>query len=220
MIETLEPSPNETSISDFLRTVEAGQDIKDALVEWQKKNTGRLKVEALRKNLFAEEPQVERHSSGSLQATAVMRAIETEKNAAKKRKLRPIHLLPTCEGYTVLTPVIQFKQDGYHAVIERGRAFSLKMTDVEASTESLIEVASKRCFELRGQWPTCILIKTERLFLLDQEVYERGYCVAEDEIEQETIIPFDCAEPMADYDVKVVISKEGDDEWINDRKVS
>jgi hypothetical protein len=213
MIETLEPSPNETSISDFLRTVEAGQDIKDALVEWQKKNTGRLKVEALRKNLFAEEPQVERHSSGSLQATEVLRAIETEKNAAKKRRLRPVRLEPTCEGYTVLTPIIQFRQEGYHAVIERGRAFSLKMTDAEATTESLVEVASKRCFELRGQWPTCVLIRTERLFVLNEETYERGHITVED-----TQVPFDCAEPHADYDVKAVISRKGDDEWINDRK--
>lgn len=208
--------PQDTSISDFLRTVESGQDIKGALLDWQRRNSGRLKVAKLREDLFSEEPQ-ERQSSGNLRSTAVLKAIETEKRERKKRlgKIR-LEKIPVFDDETVLIPVSSFMQNGYHVVIERGRTFSLKIYDSKSSTLELMKVLSERCYTMRGCYPSCIFINISRFLALPESVYQLKHFFTRDGLER---IPFDCAEDGADYDVMVVHDEiASEDVWTKDRQ--
>lgn len=215
--EPLEPSPLK-----FLYNVQSDGDIKRGLQEWleereeqEKKKTGKLRLIELKEQLF--QPEEERQSSASLRSTAVLRAIEAER-MARKRRLQRVRLepIPVEEGPTTLIPILRYTENNYRVVIERGRAFSLEMTDSEFSTLSMMEVLSNRCKQLTGHYPTLILIRTERFLALPESIYQLKHFITRDGLAR---IPFDCAESSAEYDVQVVydiVSHE--DEWTKDRK--
>jgi hypothetical protein len=203
----------------YLDMVENGMDPGEALIEINKRNSVIAKVKEIKANLFADDAPVERHSSGSLTATSVNRAIEAEKKASKKRrrklqKIRLEVLFLDEEPETRLIPKMM-PETGYHVVIEKNREFSLKMSDPEASTMSIMDVAVKRCYEMTGHYPTCILVQFNRLLKLNEASYDFKHFVTKDKI----AIPFDCAPDDADYDVMVVYDEPTDvDAWMQDRK--
>jgi hypothetical protein len=201
---------------DYLDMVERGMDPGEALIEINRRNRNIARAKEIKASLFADDAQDERQTSGRLTTTNVMQAIETEKKA-RKRRLRKVQLecIPVDEGETTITPIMHFKQNGYHAVIERGRAFSLKINDSESSTMSLMTALSERCHALTGHWPTCILVSFERLLKLNEASYDFKHFITKDK----TAIPFACAEDDADYDVMVVYDDITEvDEWMKDRK--
>jgi hypothetical protein len=221
----IEPSSQELSVSEFVQAVKAGTPIPDAIKMWGQKSVEERekeenirKAEELKKSLFANEPQ-ERQSSSSLRTADVLEAIEALKLSASKKFCRQrVRLNSLQDIYDAGTTLIQAvsPDTGYHVVIEKGRTFSLKMTDPESATQSMMTVLSERCRELTGHWPTCISIKTGRFLVLNEIIYQNGYWQMENEK-----IPFVCAPYGADYDVEVAYDEVGNaDSWIQDRKVS
>lgn len=199
----------------YLDMVESGMDPGEALIEINKRNSVIAKVKEIKANLFSEESLSERHSSGSLTATAVVRAIETEKKA-RKRRLRKVQLEALIldeEPETRLMPNI-LPETGYHVVVEKNRTFSLKMNEPEASTMSIMDVAVRRCHEMTGHYPTCILVQFNRLLKLNEASYDFKHFVTKDKV----AIPFDCAPDDAEYDVMVIYDEPAkEDEWTKDR---
>lgn len=201
---------------DYLDMVESGIDPHEALIEINRRNRNIAKAKEIKANLFAEESQYERQTSGRLTTTNVMQAIETEKRARKRRlrKIRLEALFLDEEPETRLMPNV-VTEPGYHVVIEKNRPFSLKMTEPEYTTLSLMMTAAQRCRGLTGHWPTHINVNAKRFLVLDDQVYSMGYITVED-----VQIPFVCAD-MADYDVEAVYDvMTKDDAWVNDRKAS